>query len=77
LTRLKGMVATAGPQLKVIVPPPVWAVVRALSKAASVQLAAVPLPTTALAARAPRPAPSASNRMNRNPLMTRFTSSSL
>jgi hypothetical protein len=46
------MVCVAGPQLKVITPPPLLAAVRAVSKAASVQLAGEPVPTTASAARA-------------------------
>jgi len=44
------MVTGDGPQLKVTVPPPLLALARAASKAASVQEAGVPVPTTALAA---------------------------
>jgi hypothetical protein len=48
------IVFVAWPQLKVITPPPLLAVTRALSNAVSVQLAGLPLPTTAFAARAGR-----------------------
>jgi len=39
------------PQLNAMAPPPAWAVASAASKAVSWQLAAVPVPTTASAAR--------------------------
>jgi hypothetical protein len=50
LATVNGIVTVLGPQLKVMTPPPALVVASALSKAASVQLAGVPLPTTALAA---------------------------
>ena len=52
LLSVKLIIVTAGPQLNVIMPPPLLAVARAASKAASVQLAGEPLPTTAFAAEA-------------------------
>jgi hypothetical protein len=51
---VKVMVFTGAPQLKVIVPPLLLAMDRAVSNADSVQEAGVPFPTTALAACAVR-----------------------